>query len=169
MNKHWKYLKYLIRHKYYVFVAGRKLKVSLWRLLIHDWTKFLPCEWFPYVEFFYGTCEYGCCSKQTVAKLCPQAKENFDKAFLHHLHLNKHHWQYWIIFKDDASVNSLEIPYKYLHEMVADWLGAGKAITGKWDDIHRWYNENKTTIIMATDSRLAVEALLRWIKWEEVL
>ena len=28
--------------------------VPLWQAIIHDWTKFLPCEWFPYVQRFYG-------------------------------------------------------------------------------------------------------------------
>jgi hypothetical protein len=27
---------------------------SLLRLIIHDWSKFLPCEWIPYANYFYG-------------------------------------------------------------------------------------------------------------------
>ncbi len=54
MNKHWQYLKYVVRHKWFVLGAGRKLGVPLHRLILHDWTKFLPREWFPYVNEFYG-------------------------------------------------------------------------------------------------------------------
>jgi len=58
MFRVFRYLKYLIRHKWFVFRAGLKLKVSIWRLLIHDWTKFLPSEFFPYLRKFYGPVGY---------------------------------------------------------------------------------------------------------------
>ena len=32
------------RHKYFVFLAGLKTKAPMWRLIIHDWSKFLPSE-----------------------------------------------------------------------------------------------------------------------------
>jgi hypothetical protein len=42
---HWRYLRYLCRHKWFVAVAGLHLGVGLWRLLIHDYSKFFPSEW----------------------------------------------------------------------------------------------------------------------------
>ena len=46
-------LKYLLRHKYNVYKAGRQLGVPRLQLLKHDITKFLPREWVPYRERFF--------------------------------------------------------------------------------------------------------------------
>ena len=42
-----------MRHKWYVFLACMRFKVNLWQAISHDWTKFTPSEWFPYVHTFY--------------------------------------------------------------------------------------------------------------------
>jgi hypothetical protein len=52
--RHLRYLSYVLRHKWWVLVAGLKVGAPLWRLLIHDWSKFTPAEWGPYVATFYG-------------------------------------------------------------------------------------------------------------------
>lgn len=134
-KRHWSYFKYLIRHKYYVFIAGWYLNVSIWRLLTHDISKFRPSEWFPYAETFYkedGSNQY-------------KPTEAFDKAWLYHQHRNPHHWQYWILRLDGGSIKYMSIPDKYVAEMVADWCGAGRAITGKWE-VREWYDKNKDKI-----------------------
>jgi hypothetical protein len=59
MKPHWQYLRYVLRHKWYVFLACRQLGVPLIQSVIHDWSKFLPCEWFPYVRYFYGLPKVG--------------------------------------------------------------------------------------------------------------
>jgi hypothetical protein len=40
--KHVRYLSYVVRHKWFVLLAGIKTGAPLWRLLIHDWSKFAP-------------------------------------------------------------------------------------------------------------------------------
>lgn len=57
--KHWYYLTYLLKHKWFVFVAGRKVRAPVWRLLVHDWSKFLPSEWGAYADHFYGEPQVG--------------------------------------------------------------------------------------------------------------
>lgn len=54
MKAHLHYASYVVRHKWFVFYAGLKIKAPLWRLVIHDWSKLTPAEWFPYVLRFYG-------------------------------------------------------------------------------------------------------------------
>ena len=162
MKKHWLYLKYVVRHKYFVWVAGRVLGVSVWRLLIHDWTKFLPCEWGPYVDYFYGPKEMvfspGC---EPSTRPNKTKKAAFDAAWNHHQKQNKHHFQYYILNKDDGGVKTLQMPYKYAREMLADWMGAGRAITGKWD-VWRWYEKNKDKMQIHSDTRAYVEELLEF-------
>lgn len=143
MTKHLRYASYLARHKWFVFLAGLKTGAPIWRLIIHDWSKFMPCEWLPYAEYFYG-------QKNQIA---------FDRAWLHHQHLNPHHWQHWVLNEDCGDLKCLPIPEHFVREMVADWAGAGRAITGSWD-ILPWYNKNRGKIQMCFSSRETVEKLL---------
>ena len=189
MNKHWQYLKYIIRHKKYVFIAGRVLKVSIWRLIIHDWSKFLPSEWKAYADYFYGVTKEnyikaritvelnkGSCNSATAKgiadynwdKIYDNREFDFNDAWLFHQRRNKHHWQYWLLINDSgvtltmADRDTLEaentyryfkneialpIPNVYVREMVADWFGAGRAITGKWEG-KEWYENNKYNMII---------------------
>lgn len=137
--KHLKYLKYILRHKWFVFVAGRKVGVGLWQLIIHDWHKFLPDEWFPYVEYFYGdngkTFNGGWLWQW---KEAATLKDAFDYAWNAHQNRARHHYQHWRLQNDDNSVKHLEMPEKYVREMIADWMGAGRAITGKWE-VEKWF------------------------------
>lgn len=167
MKKHWKYLKYLLRHKYFVFVAGRRIGgISLWRLLIHDWTKFLPVEWFAYVEMFYGEARRLKKEEPDDFKYWNAVEPYqvaFDNAWLHHQHWNKHHWQHWVLRNDDGDMKLLKIPQKYLREMVADWCGAGRGITGNWE-VWKWYEKTRWKILMHPRDEDAASALVREVR-----
>jgi hypothetical protein len=147
MNKHLQYLKYVLKHKYYVLVYGLKLGVPIYQLIIHDWTKFLPIEWFPYVNYFYGE----------------KNQYTFDMAWNHHQKRNPHHWQYWLLYRDDGSTEALEMPYRFILEMVADWCSAGKCITGKVEVVE-WYTKNEGKYQFGLDTRVIVENLLSFVE-----
>lgn len=157
MKRHWSYFRYLIRHKWFVFVAGLQTEAPLWRLVIHDWSKFLPCEWGPYARSFYN--RDG--SKRDWKTRDPWDQMEFNEAWNHHQKFNKHHWQYWLLTNDndDPKHKPLPIPEKYLLEMVSDWMGTGRLITGKWD-VWNWYEANKSRIILNERTRASVEWLL---------
>lgn len=148
MKKHWRYLKYVMRHKYYVFRAGCRTEAPCWRLIIHDWSKFSLAEWGPYVRSFYGP-----------QPRTDKVKADFDHAWLHHQHCNAHHWQHWVLREDSGKVKTLPMPIKFVREMVADWMGAGRAITGRWD-YQEWYANKRDHIDLHPDTRVAVEAIL---------
>jgi Family of unknown function (DUF5662) len=162
---HLRYLSYLLRHKWFVFVAGLRIGgIPLWHLIVHDWSKFLPCEWFPYVAYFYGKLPswdeakiqcpgYSYCATKEAAA------QRFDVAWLHHQHTNPHHWQHWILREDSGATKLLEMPDHFLREMVADWMGAGRVITGRWEAA-KWYGRNQELIQLHSDVRKKVESLL---------
>lgn len=158
MRKHFKYLRYVVRHKWFVFRAGRELDVPLAQLVFHDWQKFTPTEWFPYVETFYGEKESP---RRKDGGYDPNAvSDAFDRAWLHHQKVGgKHHWQYWILPLDDGGFRALEMPDRYRREMVADWRGAGKAITGT-DDVLPWYAANRDRMILHDNTRAWVEGTI---------
>lgn len=165
MKKHLLYLRYVIRHKWFVYLACKRCGVSLWRSIIHDWTKFLPCEWFAYVNEFYGDWKSVRDSEPDDYRYwCYRAsiESAFQMAWNHHQKNNKHHWQYWLLTNDSDSPkhSPLPMPEKYAREMVADWWGAGRAITGKWDAL-TWYQANKEKIMLCDSTRMFVEKLLQ--------
>lgn len=153
MRRHLAYFKYVIRHKWFVFRAGLKIGVPLWQLIIHDWSKFLPSEWVPYAYTFYD--ESGS-SRENAGHV---KHIDFDAAWNHHQKRNKHHWQYWLLFRDNGSNKCIPMPDRYLKEMVADWMGAGRAITGEWE-VQSWYEDNSERIQLAPETREKVEELI---------
>lgn len=52
-----------------------------------------------------------------------------------------------------------EMPRQYLLEMVADWMGAGRAIRGTWE-YAKWYRGQRDRIVLADDTREIVESIL---------
>jgi hypothetical protein len=148
MKPHLEYASYVARHKWFVFFAGLKTRAPLWRLLIHDWSKLSPAEWGPYVRSFYGR-----------AGRTAEVRAAFNAAWLHHQHRNPHHWQHWVLREDDGDTRALPIPDKLVREMVADWMGAGRAITGEWE-VASWYAANRSKILLAFETREAAEALI---------
>ena len=153
MKAHFQYLRYVVRHKWFVLVAGLKVGAPLWRLLIHDWSKFVPVEWSPYVQKFYGQPRVG----EVVAGVADNAA--FERAWLHHLHANPHHWQHWILQEESGATKALRMSTGLVREMVADWMGAGRAITGRWE-VAEWYAKNRDKMLLHPETRAAVEALL---------
>lgn len=178
MKRYWQYLKYVLRHKWFVFRAGLKLGVPTWMLILHDWDKFLPDEWFPYARTFY---------KPDGSKQYIESAE-FARAWMLHQHRNKHHWQYWLnaglsplsktsILVWDKGTSSILIdgevypwdihgqitvrgpmPDVYRREMLADWRGAGQAVG--LPDTAAWYEKNRDKMKLHPDTRAWVEAQL---------
>lgn len=149
MKRYWNYIKYVLRHKWFVMIACQKLKLHPRVGLFHDLSKFKPSELIPYARCFYAPDGSG------------QYKPDgwFDLAWNHHQKRNKHHWQYWVLQEDSGKVVALPMPLRYVQEMVADWMGAGRAIHGKWE-VKEWYCKNKEKMILHTDTEVMIEKLL---------
>jgi hypothetical protein len=150
------YLKLLLSHKFYVLIVGRKLKVPILQLLFHDFTKFLPVEFSGYSNWYFG----------------PANKQGWTKAWLHHLHHNKHHYEYWILswsgdpnFYSDIGekitefVVVLPMPETYVREMVSDWVAASRAKTGSYD-ISVWLEKNGRNMILHGETSKLVDQVL---------
>lgn len=82
-----------IKHKWFVFLAGLKTGVPLWRLIIHDWSKFTPSELPHYQRQFFGD---------------KDDPLGFAAAWLHHQNHNPHHWEYWLPRSGHAKHNDDE-------------------------------------------------------------
>ena len=167
MKSHWQYLSYVLRHKW--FVMRECFKYGLfWRGLVHDLSKFLPCEWFPYVNQFYGPDQKA--AQVSKAKTgyfhVPDEKDPFSYAWLHHLHGNSHHWQHWLLIQDTDEDLVLEMPFCDVIEMVCDWRGAGRA-QGHGDDLVSWYTKNKDKMQLHPAVRDQVEMMVYRRRWRK--
>ena len=158
MLKYLKYFSYVFRHKWFVFVEACKLGIP-WLGIIHDMSKFLPDEFVAYTNFFYGKNPIKR-DKTGYYKPTTTGDDKFDFAWLLHQKRNKHHWQWWILPEDQGSYKILDMPDKYILEMVADWKGAGLA-QGK-PDTNAWYEANKHKIVLSERTRFMVERILKW-------
>ena len=117
----------------------------------HDNSKYSIEEYDQYDRYFYGNK-----SNKVVSE--------FNYAWLHHIHNNPHHWQYWVLQHDDEPEEALEMPYWYVIEMICDWWSFSFR-SGKLDEIFDWYEKHKD-MKLHENTRKLVEDILDRIKNE---
>lgn len=110
------HLKNTLRHKWYVLKFACKAGIPI-QGLIHDLSKFSPTEFKESVRYF---------TDGTVSPIitCKQSGDT-SYAWLHHRGHNPHHWEYWWDDFDEGGI-ARPIPYKYIVELICDYLAAGK-------------------------------------------
>lgn len=140
-------------HKWWVLRAGLRTKAPLWRLVIHDWTKYTPAE-----APHYGRRHYG--AKDDIL--------GFVKAWNNHHKTHKHHWEWYIPvtahrLSPVKAGQPLPMPEWAVREMVADWLGASKAYEGffpetlaGWD----WYHKEERSMRLHDETKALVDVVL---------
>lgn len=122
-------------------------------LFNHDQSKWEKEEYDAYDAYFYG------------GRKTKEVKETFNYAWLHHIHNNPHHWQYWVLINDDPEDGTvaLDIPYRYVIEMICDWWSFSWS-DGNLYEIFDWYNKHKNRMILSKNTRELVEDILDQIK-----
>lgn len=121
--------------------------------LDHDKSKDQQDEYDAYDKYFYGNNK----SYQVV--------QDFNYAWLLHIHRNPHHHQYWILRQDDPNEGEiiLDMPYDDILEMVCDWW------TFSWKkenlrEIFGWYDQHKDYMKLSDKTRKTVEGILDKIR-----
>lgn len=159
------YDKYLREHRTNVYAAAEWFKHNLPDLMgdyvysylqidwDHDSSKDTPAEYCAYDDYFYGI------------RRTKKVKEAFDKAWLHHIHHNPHHWQYWVLINDEAEEGmvALCMPLRYVLEMICDWWAFSWS-KGNLYEIFDWYDSHKKHMILHENTRELVEDILGQIK-----
>jgi hypothetical protein len=162
MKAHYNYLKYVLRHKWFVFWACLQTKAGIWLGIIHDLSKFSRAEWVPYVhQFFNYDGSKRDVRDKTGAYDPAKQSMSFQMAWMNHQR-NKHHWQSFVSIGDGGTLTPMKMPIKYIREMVADWIGAGRAQNSKTTP-QQWYEANKDKMVLHPESRQEIENILRSI------
>lgn len=125
-----------------------------WKICFaHDESKTQPDEYEAYDRYFYGN------------NRSYQVVQNFNYAWLTHIHRNPHHWQHWILINDDPELGEIimDMPINYIIEMICDWWAFS------WDkgdlmEMFKWYDERKNYIKLSEKTRRELESILGMIK-----
>lgn len=119
----------------------------------HDDSKWQVQEYVPYYAYLYGKPD----------------EDAFNRAWLHHIHNNPHHWQHWLLMNDDGKyrepdkVIPLEMPEVCALEMVADWWSFSWR-SGNLTEMFGWYEDHRENIILHQNTRKFVESVLSEIR-----
>lgn len=121
----------------------------------HDKSKDEEDEYNAYDAYFYGN------------NRSYKVVQDYQRAWLTHIHRNPHHWQYWILIHDDMENGELEtileMPYDYIVEMICDWWAFSWA-NGNLYEIFNWYAEHSKFMKLAQRTRETVEDILNKMK-----
>ena len=155
-----KYLWYVTRHRWFVFLECCKLGIP-WLGLIHDWSKFLPSELIPYARHFYSGKHDIQRGRDSTGYYKPvdTGDSAFDWGWFLHSKRNRHHWQWWVLpVGKDGQNKVLEMPVRYRKEMLADWRGAGRALATPNTAV--WYEKNGPKLALGDHTRWWIEQAL---------
>ena len=148
------YTNYIVEHcdyvarVYYFLVEHKIIKDEfIHRIKNHDLSKWSDEEYKAYDKYFYG-------------KNPDEVKEQFNNAWLHHIHHNPHHWQYWVLINDDDGTQALEMPEEYVIEMFCDHA-AFSFKSGNLTEVEDWYKAHKTTMMLHENTKIFYEDLLK--------
>ena len=129
-----------------IFPLGTYAKAVYQIEMEHDRSKDDPEEYDAYDAYFYG--------KQRTQQIV----DNFNRAWLRHIHLNPHHWQHWVLIHDDKPEEVLPMPFEYIIEMICDWWSFSWR-AGNLTEIFDWYEKHKN-MKLNPETRKTVEEIL---------
>ena len=151
-------MKYVVRHKYYVFMECCKLGIPLTGAF-HDIHKFTPGEMlgFEVYDDDLSILEDG------IFRPAALATKRADRAWFIHKRLSKHHWQYWVMPDEDIPGRLVisEMPMRYRKEMLADWRGAASAMG---NDVNKWYKKFRSNLIMGPKTRAWIDERMNYVE-----
>lgn len=161
------YDNYLTKHKENVAKGFRWIQENLPELVqisngidyehqicyAHDLSKSDPEEYYPYDAYLYGR------------NRSYHVIQEFNYAWLRHIHKNPHHWQHWILLNDELNEGEiiLEMPYNYILEMICDWWAFSWS-KGDLTEIFKWYDARKAHMKLGRNTRQIVEDILDKIR-----
>ena len=149
-----KHFKLICNHKFWVMYYCNKCGIT-WRGIKHDLSKFTPTEFIESVKYFDG--------KRSPIDVCKE-QNGVSQAWMHHKGRNTHHYEYW---QDnfDRGGHPVQMPFEDAVEMLCDYLGAGRAYSGKdfsYSGEYMWWkNKIANGIAMHPQTQMFIDEMLK--------
>ncbi len=122
MNRFFGHLKTITRHRHLVLRGCFRMGLY-WQGLTHDLSKFSPTEFWPGVRYFQGNRSPNTAERE---------QNGYSLAWMHHKGRNRHHFEYWTdLSLATRTYEPVDMPVRYLCEMVADRIAACKTYEGR--------------------------------------
>lgn len=125
------------------------------RITNHDSSKYSFEEFEPYRErFFPVEREDGSEPDED------EVKRNFELGWLHHVHNNPHHPEYWTLV-DKGEIKIYDMPDICIIEMLCDWMAMSKyynSTTLSW-----WQSESAKKLPMSERTKSKVNEFMDWM------
>ena len=120
--KPWKHFKTITKHRFLVMCGC--FRVGLIRQgLTHDLSKYSPTEFWAGARYYQGNRSPNTAEREA---------KGYSEAWMHHKGRNRHHYEYWTdMNRQTKCYESIEMPRKYLVEMVMDRRAACMTYQGK--------------------------------------
>lgn len=123
-RKAWGHFKTITKHK--LMVMKYCFRIGLYKQgLLHDLSKYSPTEFWQGCKYYQGNRSPNNAERE---------ETGLSKAWLHHKGRNKHHFEYWIDYAAkpcDTVIEGIQMPRKYVAEMIMDRICASRVYNGK--------------------------------------
>ena len=116
----------------------------------HDSSNYEDEEFEPYCNYFYPTVD------------CPKDHSAFDRAWLHHQKVNPHHWQYWVLIRDEGELVPMDMPISEIVNMCCDWHSFSSK--DPKSTAAAWYDKNQGKMMLSDNTTEIVTFLLQYLE-----
>ena len=116
----------------------------------HDASKYDEEEFDAYCNYFYPTDD------------CPKDEVEFDYAWLHHQKVNPHHWQYWVLIRDEGEIVPMDMPVSEIVNALCDWHSFSRRDPSS--TAYTWYMKNRSKMILSDNTKKIIDELIEYLK-----
>ena len=156
--KPWQHFMTITKHRFLVMCGCFRVGL-IWQGLTHDLSKYSPTEFWVGARYYQGTRSPNTAEREA---------KGYSEAWMHHKGRNKHHYEYWTdMSKQTRNYESVEMPRKYLVEMVMDRRAAcmtyqGKAYTD--GSALKYFMGSRERELMHPNTRMQLEYILTMLR-----
>ncbi len=148
----------ITRHRHTVIYYCARAGI-LWQGLRHDLSKYTPTEFFAGVKYFQGYRSPNEAEREATGA---------SSAWMHHKGRNRHHFEYWTDYDPAVrgKIRAVEMPYRYVVEMLCDRLAASRIYNGKNyspDAPLKYFMPGKPNRLIHPATSDLIESLLRMV------
>lgn len=138
-SKAWGHFKTITKHKF--MVMGYCFRIGLYKQgLLHDMSKYSLSEFIVGCKYYQGYRSPNNAEREAIGA---------STAWMHHKGRNKHHFEYWMDYglsPCETVIAPVEMPRKYVAEMIMDRIAASKVYAGDAYTVEfplQYYNRSK--------------------------